>query len=449
MFRSSENLRLAAEMRALQRVAAPWRAARTTWFDGTPESIAARLAATERVLTFARAGYTTAHMALEREAAAARAELKEASHRLLVDFLDDGARAFKGSKRVADYDPKEYDQRQDFMDWAGLPFGLSDEDPDYDEHKHLTSDNPKSKAHLYDHPEVYGDDPDWHVKRSSRRVAGEDPYAREEREFWRKHVDATGPGVGDEDEGWQTFDLPGDSFNDKHDWLMKQLGRSPEEAHEARDGHYPPPSNFDKFVQSGELPSADSMREDIARWTGKEGGYRLAERGLRECVNCGGSLSGEEDDDDDAECGTCGKSAHQKGVDWRKGSLHEAYGRHNFEDEIDRAYDENRGRLDYPMVNVDTAGGGIYRNHPGMIDGYDEGEYMGSEYGYDASSDPNFVPAEYLGPAGRDMGGKHRAEGSFHTAAPEDEACEDCGAECGEDCRPWCCGKAKHDEEKD
>lgn len=101
MFKSAETLRLAAEMRALQRVASPWREARTTWFDGTPESIEARLAATERVLTFARSGSTPAHMELEREAASARAELKEASHRLMVDFLDDGARAFKGSKRVA------------------------------------------------------------------------------------------------------------------------------------------------------------------------------------------------------------------------------------------------------------------------------------------------------------------------------------------------------------
>jgi hypothetical protein len=110
MFKSAETLRLAAEMRALQKVASPWREARTTWFDGTPESIEARIAATERVLTFARAGMTDAHLGLEREAAHACAELKEARHRLMVDFLDDSARAFKGSKRVAgkhDADPDE------------------------------------------------------------------------------------------------------------------------------------------------------------------------------------------------------------------------------------------------------------------------------------------------------------------------------------------------------
>jgi hypothetical protein len=105
MFKSSENLRLAAEMRALERVAAPWREARTTWFDGTPDSIAARLAATERVLTHARAGYTGAHVTLEREASTARTELLAAQHRLMTDFLDDGARAFKGSKRVAEGTP--------------------------------------------------------------------------------------------------------------------------------------------------------------------------------------------------------------------------------------------------------------------------------------------------------------------------------------------------------
>ena len=115
MFKSSENLRLAAEMRALERVARPWREARTSWFDGTPESIEARIAATDRVLSYARAGYTPAHMELTVEADTARRELLAAKHRLLTDFLDDSARAFKGSKRVAG--PKEdewYDE--DFYD---------------------------------------------------------------------------------------------------------------------------------------------------------------------------------------------------------------------------------------------------------------------------------------------------------------------------------------------
>jgi len=124
MFRSSENLRLAADMRALERVAAPWRQARRTWFDGTPESIEARLASTERVLTFAKAGVTEAHIALEREATVARAELKEASHRLMVDFLDDGARAFKGSRRVAERGLREC------INCGGALSGEEDDDKD-------------------------------------------------------------------------------------------------------------------------------------------------------------------------------------------------------------------------------------------------------------------------------------------------------------------------------
>ena len=162
MFKSSENLRLAAEMRALERVARPWREVRVSWFDGTPESIEARLAATERVLTYARGGMTPAHMALEREAATARAELKEASHRLMVDFLDDGARSFKGSRRIVAA-----------CDCDAMNGEVCDKCDDS-----LPENRPKRKG--------------------SRRVAGADEdYAREEREFWNRHVKDTGPGVGD------------------------------------------------------------------------------------------------------------------------------------------------------------------------------------------------------------------------------------------------------------
>ncbi len=101
MFKSSQHLREAAAQRQLDRVASSWRQARTTWFDGTPESIEARLAETNRLLTVARSGQTPAHIGLSVEAENARKELLAAKHRLLNDFLDDGARAFKGSKRVA------------------------------------------------------------------------------------------------------------------------------------------------------------------------------------------------------------------------------------------------------------------------------------------------------------------------------------------------------------
>lgn len=199
MFKSSKNLRLAAEMRALERVARPWREARTSWFDGTPESVEARLAATDRVLTYAKAGVTPAHMTLEREAATARAELREASHRLLIDPLDDSARAFKGSKRVA------------------------------------------------------------------------------------------------------------------------------------------------------------------------------KERGLRECINCEGSLSGEEGDDKDAECGTCGMSAHEKGVDWRKSSrtasdeypLGPGYERPGFGHDDIAEHDDYLDRHDYRVPEEFAWMQDAVRNYPG------------------------------------------------------------------------------------
>ena len=167
MFKSSENLRLAAETRALQRVAAPWRQARTTWFDGSPDAIAARLAATDRVLRHARAGYTVAHVALEREAAAARTELLAAQHRLMTDFLDDGARAFKGSKRVA----ASWGQGEDTD-----PYG-NDVFPGHAECKHCGEDIRESEPdtgdwhHDYesDHPAEPDDDDYGHL--GSRRTA--------------------------------------------------------------------------------------------------------------------------------------------------------------------------------------------------------------------------------------------------------------------------------------
>ena len=216
MFRSAENLRLAADMRALQRVAAPWRKARSTWFDGTPESLEARLAATERVLTHARSGVTQAHIALEREASIARAELKEASHRLMVDFLDDGARAFKGSKRVAGSryfndagEPLMSGEQARFEDALDQDSAADrayddhydDYGPDYDDYD---DDDDEGTIHGQ-HPNEYREDKEWMDFRASRhgsrRVAGADEdYAREEREFWNRHVKDTGPGIGDEDD---------------------------------------------------------------------------------------------------------------------------------------------------------------------------------------------------------------------------------------------------------
>lgn len=136
MFKSSEKLRQESAQRSLDRVASSWRQSRTTWFDGTPQSIEARLSETGRVLTVARSGYSPAHLELTVEAENARRELIAAQHHLMTDFLDDGARAFKGSRRVA-----------------------GDGDPMMNSHREPS------------------------------------PYDGEEREFWHNHVKDTGPGV--------------------------------------------------------------------------------------------------------------------------------------------------------------------------------------------------------------------------------------------------------------
>lgn len=452
MFKSSERLRHEAAQRSLDRVASTWRSSRTTWFDGTPESIDMRLAATDRVLTVARSGFTPAHLELTVEAENARRELMAAKHQLLTDFLDDSARAFKGSKRVAAVDPL---------------------DPESDEY---TSDT-----------------------------------------------------------GWQTFNLPGDSFDDKHDWLMKQLGRSPEEAQEARDAHHRwtgkegsrrvagsryfndegeplmsgAQARFEDYLDAdpdlhdshygddfgpdyddddddddegtiygqhpndyqadkewmdfragslreakerGLLPVSDFARRtatklhvaaerlprcpgcnnyldyrealeggcddcsgnrpmdwdarkavmDFAQSVGKSGwnhqrkldmrdtAWRLRpkkakvddpvgkhraeaakERGLRECINCGGSLSGEEDDDKDSECGHCGESAHYPRGE-RKSHIHEARGYQENEDwEEGGHYGDYNGKC--PHCKSDNIDAGGYHGS-GEYDCYDCGK---------------------------------------------------------------------------
>lgn len=253
MFKSSENLRLAAEMRALERVARPWREARRSWFDGTPESIEGRLAATERVLTYARGGITPAHMALEREASTARTELREAAHRLMVDFLDDSARAFRGSKRVA------------------------------------------------------------------------------------------------------------------------------------------------------------------------------KGRGLRECINCGGALSGEEDDDKDSECGTCGKSAHEKGVDWRK-----------------KSYRTAGDMLDLSSNGGDSGSSATLRHR----DDKKNNRYTIQRIPDPAHDAPHRAIVNHDDTELMSADGQHHWAG-LYTAGTE-EACDGCNAEPGEDCRPWCTGEqAKKNEKAD
>jgi hypothetical protein len=186
------------------------------------------MAATERVLTHARSGMTAAHLALGREALAARAELKEASHRLMVDFLDDGARAFKGSKRVADsslsrvlstwmpyadaggsdlddfqrihgHSPEEMRVLQQYLDHKGLPTAskrvtadettgfawqsdnpLDDDDPYFqDEDFRRDADDLHALEHKLRHGPHDDDDP----ARYSRRTANAEWQARQESEL--------------------------------------------------------------------------------------------------------------------------------------------------------------------------------------------------------------------------------------------------------------------------
>lgn len=310
MFKSSEKLRQESAQRSLDRVASSWRQSRTTWFDGTPQSIEARLAETGRVLTVARSGYTPAHLELTVEAENARRELLAAQHRLLTDFLDDGARNFKGSRRVA-----------------------GDGDPMMNSH-HEPS-----------------------------------PYDGEEREFWHNHINDTGPGMAS-----TCSQCSGPTHDDSTFGGEPICSDCLDEVY-AEASHMPPSVDYGKH---GPTDPYDAI-QDHGDYDGR----------------------------------------HRQGA-----SLKDA-AQHSFDDVIERAY-KNKGIIDHPMVGVNP-GDGVYRNQPGMVDGYDGPPYgpgASTRVPYDvedaytkpyiAEEDPDFTPAEYLGPAGRDMGGKHRFHENDH-----------------------------------
>lgn len=326
MFKSSENLRLAAEMRALQRVAAPWREARTSWWDGTPESIEARIAATDRVLAFARGGSTEAHMALEREASTARAELKEASHRLMVDFLDDDARAFKGSKRVAT-------TLQDSL--QGLKSEMEDEGPEYGvpEYRFKQSVPDADCKHCGQPIET-------------RHLRDYDTGAITDSYF--QHVNNDGQNLANPDGKWVDED------------------------------HEPEPT--DEYYG----PEPEKCQHGMSAWL------------------CAGPEHYPRDDDYRWASVREGR-APEENENWEEGASYAEY----------KGGKCTRCKSD----NIDSAGG----HGSGEYDCYDCGA--------------TFHP-------------KVRKLKSSRQAAYEDEACEGCNAEAGEDCRPWCTGKAKHDDEK-
>lgn len=316
MFKSSERLRHEAAQRSLDRVASTWRSSRTTWFDGTPESIEMRLAATDRLLAVARSGFTPAHLELTVEAENARKELLAAKHQLLEDFLDDSARAFKGSKRVAAVDPF---------------------DPESDEY---TSDT-----------------------------------------------------------GWKTFNIPGDSFNDKHDWMMKQLGRSPEEAQEARDAHY----------REARAPQENENWEEGATYADYNGKCTKCKS---DNIDAAGHGTGEYD------CYDCGATFHPK-VRKLKSSVHTAGEEYDGLDELSRYLgDRLLNPQQYVRTYRDEDGPGLpgglpqnlrhHLNHPDPVQGAYNAGYEAS--GGNGEASPYLDHEDPWDAAGTDWnraGGQH------------------------------------------
>lgn len=351
MFKSSEKLRQEAAARQLDRVASSWRQARTTWFDGTPEAIEARLAETNRILTVARSGYSPAHIGLTVEAENARKELLAAKHRLLTDFLDDGARAFQGSQRVA----------LDYHDHPGVPLNQLP----------LPGMSPYGEDPVAVAFDAHGEPADQSSNWESAQSLAQNGY----------NVQAVGDDIGTRGDGSQWTRMKQDKIQDLADYekrLREDIGFPPVSLRDYHEGsrrvagkHDPDPERPWKNQATGEDTPTDHWEN-----------LHLSPF----------------DDVDDYE----GKH--------RESSRRVGYGEHSMRDRIDEAY-ENGGRLDRSLVGVNP-GDGIYRNHPGMLDGYDEGPYMGSEYGYDAGSDPDFVPADYLGPAPYQGGepGLHRRD---------------------------------------
>lgn len=367
MFKSSENLRLAAEMRALERVARPWRQARTSWFDGTPESLEARIAQTDRVLSYARSGFTTAHLTLAREASAARAELLDAKHRLLTDFLDDGARAFKGSKREAS--DLTYIRPEDFRG--------------------------RGNGNQYDqegrHQEVSNNTGGWDYGTTRDNGLATS--------YGGNPLDSRGrvmENIVDEDGHHRILDKQNTPYKGKH---RAEGSRRVAE----KDGD--PGSRW-----PGGPTLADHLNRLFDKWDNSK-----EERGLRECINCGGALSGEQDEDEDAECGTCGMSAHQKGVDWRrKGGSRRTAG--------SKTTDLGGGASIWDIGPTETMSGTESLSLPGAIaKGIANGAFMTGQ-----EDTPAFNPGPKV--------------------ASLDEPCGDCGASPGEPCDEDCINHEDYDK---
>lgn len=359
MFKSAETLRLAAEMRALQKVASPWREARTTWFDGTPESIEARLASTERVLSFARAGMTTAHMALEREAATARAELKEASHRLMIDFLDDSARV--AGKHDADPDEpwknKATGEDTPTEHWENLHLSPFDDEDDY-EGKH---------------------------RESNRRVAADYPL---------------GPG----------YDRPGFGPADIAEY----------EDHLHEHNYHTDPT--DRRDLERRLRHEEPDFDDPARYSRRtaapmtsvgEGGSGLADMGTAMMSGQGGAVS------------TSLPGAIAKGV-WNGSTT--------------------TGQEPTPAFNPGPKAAGLRLAAAAFIDAQNTRDR--DELALRAARHVAGMTGQLPRPVAEAAGRVFVAAVLAGCDSGKDQNCEDCGADAGENCRPWCTGEAAHEDEK-
>lgn len=398
MFRSAENLRLAADMRALQRVAAPWRAARSTWFDGTPESLEARLAATERVLTVAKAGVTPAHMALEREAAAARAELREASHRLMVDFLDDGARAFKGSKRVAGTS-------------RNAPGGMNERASE------RSRDN-ASREH-FDR---------WYHGQPAENFQG--AQGADMLDMYHDHAREHDPDYD------QMFgdDAQRDAL---HDHLVNRFGSK-----RVAGKHDSDPDEPWKNQTTGEETTTEHWEKNLPPWDEDyEGKHRAG--GLRVAAA----------DEQYLKNSPMGGSAGvplEPGQDYSGGDFKPYY-----PDDWDNMSADQEGPRRFDQRGLVNEEHPYHADEEGRLFGYDpvtqqhlKVSPMGGLEGTPEALGQQYT--DYLPPrADRTKGGRDRS--AFRYASGdncEDQDCDDCGAESGEKCRPWCCGEAKNNEEK-
>lgn len=426
MFKSAETLRLAAEMRALQKVASPWREARTTWFDGTPESIEARLASTERVLSFARAGMTEAHMALEREAASARAELKEASHRLMIDFLDDSARV--AGKHDADPEMpwKNRDTGEDTPTehWENLHLSPFADEDDY-EGKHRESSRRVAGAHDA-HPDGASlPGGDWYQQQPSKFEAPPDgkhglPFERYtdpralRGDTWETHGNPYSHAVP-ELEGRHREDGPE---------MRREIGRNPisppgrhrpEFAPEDMDAHqrWVEDHTWSPEKDNGNGGIRPDWRTAAPMTSVGEGGSAMTDMGPAMMGDQGAAVS------------MSLPGAVAKGL-WNGSAT--------------------TGQEPTPAFNPGPKAASLRLAAAAFIDAQNTRDR--DELALRAARHVAGMTGQLPRPVAEAAGRVFVAAVLAGCDCGKDQNCEDCGADAGENCRPWCTGEAAHEDDK-